>query len=167
MLPSDHFVRFYNEVFKFLQEMGQEHLDAYYAEISRHQELHCLELFRQGGLRGMYDYWHHIGIEENCDLSLELDENHFHVRMNCCPSITKAIDNDAGLCEAYCDHCPGWKLPLIAKAGFFAVSNLIDRRQGVCDLFVYKEHSPALAKYRELLAEYDISLLGHNLDILL
>ena len=43
MIPSDHFVRFYNEVFKFLDNQGG--LEAYYEEISRHQELHCLQLF--------------------------------------------------------------------------------------------------------------------------
>ena len=33
MIPSDHFVRFYNEVFKFLDERGG--LEGYYKEISR------------------------------------------------------------------------------------------------------------------------------------
>ena len=63
MIPSDHFVRFYNEVFKFLDEKGA--LKPYYGEIARHQELHCLETFTRNGLRGMYDYWEHIRIEEN------------------------------------------------------------------------------------------------------
>jgi len=26
MIPSDHFTRFYNEVFKFLEDQGEEHL---------------------------------------------------------------------------------------------------------------------------------------------
>ena len=30
MIPSDHFVRFYNEVFKFLDEKGE--LDKYYRQ---------------------------------------------------------------------------------------------------------------------------------------
>ena len=47
MIPSDHFVRFYNEVFKFLDEKNG--LDEYYRQISCHQELHCLELFREKG----------------------------------------------------------------------------------------------------------------------
>ena len=42
MIPSDHFVRFYNEVFKFLDE--QNGLEKYYHHISKHQELHCLKL---------------------------------------------------------------------------------------------------------------------------
>ena len=71
MIPSDHFVRFYNEVFKFLDKQGDGALEKYYLEISRHQELHCLELFKTKGLQGMYDYWEHIRIEENCDLTLD------------------------------------------------------------------------------------------------
>ena len=58
MIPSDHFVRFYNEVFKFLDERGD--LEEYYQEISRHQELHCLELFREKGLQGVYEYYQKI-----------------------------------------------------------------------------------------------------------
>ena len=35
MLPSDHFVRFYNELFKMLEERGHKELQAYWLEISR------------------------------------------------------------------------------------------------------------------------------------
>ena len=41
MIPSDHFVRFYNEVFNMLQEKGHEHLVAYWRELGR---LQCVEL---------------------------------------------------------------------------------------------------------------------------
>ena len=67
MIPSDHFVRFYNEVFKYLENAGEGELQKYWLEISHHQERHCLELFKTKGLQGMYDYWEHIRIEENCD----------------------------------------------------------------------------------------------------
>lgn len=51
MIPSDHFVRFYNEVFKYLD--SRNGLAEYYGEISRHQDFHCLELFRKKGLEGV------------------------------------------------------------------------------------------------------------------
>ena len=63
MIPSDHFVRFYNEVFKFLDPIGG--LPDYYLEISRDQELHCLKLFWEKGLAGMKEYWDGIVKEEN------------------------------------------------------------------------------------------------------
>lgn len=40
MIPSDHFTRFYNEVFKFLESQGEEALEAYFLEISKNQERH-------------------------------------------------------------------------------------------------------------------------------
>ena len=43
MIPSDHFTRFYNEVFKFLEKQGEEDLQAYWLEISKNQEKHTLE----------------------------------------------------------------------------------------------------------------------------
>ncbi|MFA6815086.1 MAG: hypothetical protein WCS73_02190 [Lentisphaeria bacterium] len=45
MIPSDHFVRFYNEVFKKLDSLGG--LPKYYLEISKLQEKHCLENFKK------------------------------------------------------------------------------------------------------------------------
>ena len=43
MIPSDHFTRFYNEVFKFLEKQGEEDLKKYWLEISKNQEKHTLE----------------------------------------------------------------------------------------------------------------------------
>ena len=63
MIPSDHFVKFYNEVFKFLDEKNG--LEKYYLHISKHQELHCLELFKKKGLQGVYEYYQKIYKEEN------------------------------------------------------------------------------------------------------
>ena len=50
MIPSDHFTRFYNEVFKFLEDQREEHLEAYWLEISKNQEKHTLELFKEKGV---------------------------------------------------------------------------------------------------------------------
>ena len=67
MIPSDHFVRFYNEVFKFLDENNG--LTEYYQEISKHQDFHCLELFRSRGLQGVYEYYCVISKEENSSVT--------------------------------------------------------------------------------------------------
>ena len=45
MIPNDHFVKFYNEIFKFLETQAGDALQDYWLTISKHQELHCLELF--------------------------------------------------------------------------------------------------------------------------
>ena len=50
MIPSDHFVRFYNEVFKYISAKGKAELEKYYDRVSKNQEYHCLDLFCQKGL---------------------------------------------------------------------------------------------------------------------
>ena len=47
MIPSDHFTRFYNEVFKFLDSRGEADLEDYFLEISKNQEKHILDLIRE------------------------------------------------------------------------------------------------------------------------
>lgn len=119
MIPSDHFVRFYNEVFKFLDK--ENGLEKYYLEISRHQELHCYDCFIKKGLEGMEEYWGHIRVEENCILNSCIEGRVRYTHMKRCPSLTKVLDNDAGACEKYCLHCPGWVSPLMTKCGFYYI----------------------------------------------
>ena len=165
MIPSDHFVRFYNEVFKFLDEKGG--LEDYYREISRHQELHCLKIFTENGLRGMYDYWEHIRIEENCDMELKLGENQLVLRMRKCPSLSKVLDNDASPCLKYCDHCPGWVLPLLAKCGYGCVYDMVDRTVPQCRMSIFNHLDDARKYQDELLASgRDPALLRNNFNLL-
>ena len=114
MIPSDHFVRFYNEVFKFLDPIGG--LPDYYLEISRDQELHCLKLFWEKGLAGMKEYWDGIVKEENCVTTGSYEDDMHSGGQLICPSLSKILDCDATPCEKYCWHCPGWVQPLLTKA---------------------------------------------------
>ncbi|MBO5668577.1 MAG: hypothetical protein J6S43_05575 [Lentisphaeria bacterium] len=122
MIPSDHFVRFYNEVFKFLD--ARNGLEDYYLEISRHQEHHCLKHFMEKGLQGMEEYWGQIRVEENCIMSSEVVGDVRYSHMKKCPSLSKVLDNDAEPCEKYCLHCPGWVAPLMTKCGFYYIKYL-------------------------------------------
>ena len=150
MIPSDHFVRFYNEVFKFLDAQGG--LQAYYEEISRHQELHCLKEFREKGLQGVYDYYVKIRKEENCDMDLILNDHELILKMNKCPSLSKALDNNAGACRKYCLHCPGWTRNIYRKAGLYQVYDLMGLDDPQCCEWIYDDLTLAEAKYRELAA---------------
>jgi hypothetical protein len=143
MIPSDHFVRFYNEVFKYLDNRNDGSLEKYWQHISLHQERHCLELFKSKGLQGMYEYWEHIRIEENCDMTLTLHSDHLETHMLKCPSLSKAIENDAGPFTKYCDHCPGWIGPLLRRAGFYLVYDMIDRTKPQCSMYIYKDKAKA------------------------
>ncbi len=153
MIPSDHFVRFYNEVFKFLDRKGGDHLQNYWLEISRHQERHCLELFKTKGLQGMYEYWEHIRIEENCDMEITMHDGWIEFYMKKCPSLTKAIDNDAEPCEKYCDHCPGWVGPLMKKAGFFYIKDMIARDVPECRMYICETREKAEELKRKVIEE--------------
>jgi hypothetical protein len=144
MIPSDQFVRFYNEVFKFLEKQPGDALGKYWTEISKHQEMHCLELFRKKGLQGMHEYWEHIRIEENCDMTSELKPDSLILTMNKCPSLSKVMDNDAGAFGRYCDHCPGWVLPLLTKAGYFPVYDIISRTEPRCRMSIFKNEKDAI-----------------------
>ena len=162
MIPSDHFVRFYNEVFKFLD--ARNALEPYYKEISRHQELHCLELFRKEGLKGVMKYYEHIRIEENCGMELELLPDRMILRMTSCPSLSKVLDSDAEPCPRYCDHCGGWGIPLYTKCGLYYVGNMISRAEPRCEIVYAESYEVARQVYQECLdAGYAPDLLQTNL----
>jgi len=151
MIPSDHFVRFYNEVFKFLD--GQGGLRAYYDEISRHQELHCLDLFKSKGLKGVYEYYLKIYKEENCQGRLELNGHELILGMDRCPSLSKVLDNDASPSPKYCLHCPGWTMDLYRKAGLFQIYDLMELDKPHCCEWIYDDLATAKAKYKALAAQ--------------
>jgi hypothetical protein len=139
MIPSDHFVRFYNEVFKFLDKQGDGALENYWKEISRHQERHCLKLFQEKGLDGAVEYWEHIKKEENCDMDITRHKDHVVIRMLKCPSLSKVLDNDAVPFKRYCDHCPAWVVPALKKAGIRCEYNIMDRKTPHCEMKIFSE----------------------------
>ena len=143
MIPSDHFVRFYNEVFKALEARGHEHLVAYWRELGTLQAAELADRFREGGLQACYDYWQRIRDEENCDMELALTENYLEGRMNACPSLSKILDNDAAPCELYCDHCMGWVEPVMEASGLHAVMDMQSRTEPRCLFRVYEDKKKA------------------------
>lgn len=166
MIPSDHFVYFYNEIFKELEKLGPEALDKYYARVADRQAYFTLEAFKRDGLKGMYDYWERIRVEENCEMINELDEKRgfYQSRMIKCPSLSKALESDAGPCRAYCNHCPGWVNRVISRAGYYACYNLVGRDVPQCMYFVSKDRKLVEAKKEKWLAEYGADLVYDNFD---
>jgi hypothetical protein len=139
MIPSDHFVRYYNEVFKALEQRGRGHLAAYWASIGELQKRELAERFRDGGLQACCDYWARILKEENCVGRLDLTPDYFELRMERCPSLLKVLDNDATPCEHYCDHCMGWIRPVMEAAGLFAAMDVESRSEPHCVLRVFAD----------------------------
>ena len=165
MIPSDHFVRFYNEIFKYLERRGPGHLERYHQRIADKQCDALLELFRTRGIPGMYEYWSRIRREENCGMELVCDgEDSLLLNMTACPSLGKVLDNDGGASPHYCDHCPGWVLPLIDKAGFFCVDNMVSRTKPVCQTYIFRRREDAEKCRKELVAKYGDDVVVTNLD---
>ncbi|MBI2437388.1 MAG: hypothetical protein HYV36_01040 [Lentisphaerae bacterium] len=155
MIPSDHFVRFYNEVFKALERKGHKHLVAYWREVGRMQGRELAARFRAGGLRACYEYWRRVKQEENCAANLKLTESCFEFRMKRCQSLSKALDNDARACKLYCDHCMAWVQPVMKAAGLYAVMDMESRAEPHCVFRVFKDPSlaRACARRARLLAQ--------------
>lgn len=162
MIPSDHFVRFYNEVFKFLDR--RDGLQKYYDKISSHQDFHCLKEFQERGLQGVHDYYVKIRREENCDLDIILNDGELILRMNVCPSLTKALDNDAGACPKYCLHCPGWVFGVYTRAGLYDVYDMMGLDEPKCTEYIYSDLERARAKYQELLKTSPAGRIMKNFD---
>ena len=152
MIPSDHFVKLYNEIFKLLEAKGPAELDRYYARVAERQAFFTLEAFKRDGLKGMYDYWSRIKIEENCDMDLVLTDGCLEMRMNVCPSLSKVLDNDAAPCRVYCDPCPGWCGRVIAQAGHYMGYDMMSRTDPVCRQYIFSDRARAEAKFAELVA---------------
>ena len=158
MIPSDHFVRFYNEVFKALMERGYDDLVDYWRELGRLQTTELTETFRKGGLQACYDYWSRIRDEENCDADVRRTEDYCEFRQNVCPSLAKVLDNSAAPCELYCDHCMGWVEPAVTAAGLYPVMDMESRAEPHCRFRVYadKQKAEAFAAQTKLLSRpYD------------
>ena len=141
-----------------------DELRRYYARVAERQAEFCLPLFKKG-LKGIYEYRDKIRIEENCQTRNILGENFLEGGQLVCPSLTKALASETGACLHYCDHCPGWTLPVYAKAGFFCVYDIVSRTQPNCYMFVTKERVLAEAKFNERLAMNGTNLVSTNMRL--
>lgn len=149
MIPSDHFVRFYNEVFKALDRKGRRHLVEYWRALGRLQTIELGERFRKGGIPEALRYWKRIVVEENCRATLTEGEGYFEFRMHRCPSLSKVLDNDAAPSPLYCDHCMGWVEPVMKYAGLYGVMDMKSRSEPRCTFRVYADKEQALAFERK------------------
>ena len=149
MIPSDHFIRFYNEVFKFLDEKSEDALRAFWLEISHLQESLTGDLFREKGFEGMKEYYDKIIREENLDADARVEKDHFELVIHSCSSLRKAMDNDAGMFPRYCDHCVGWLGPMCARLGFYYIMDVESRVEPHCRGMIFKDKAKRDAKIAE------------------
>lgn len=150
MIPSDHFVMFYNEIFKYLVRQGDAVLQEYYRTISEHQATHCLKLFQEKRIPGIVEYYEMIRREENCDMDIINENNEvYKTVMHNCPSLRKVLESDGGACPVYCDHCPGWLMPLLTRCNLYYVKDVIAYDMPRCQTGIFESPDKA-RKFREL-----------------
>lgn len=149
MIPSDHFVRFYNETFKFMENHSEKALRDFWLTISEHMSAPIIEFFREKGFYGMKDYYDKIIFEENLKAECFADDDHFELKIYECASLRKAKDNDAGLMHRYCDHCHGWINPFMKKLGYYLVFDIESRTEAHCKFYVFKDSEKAKEKAGE------------------
>jgi hypothetical protein len=144
MIPSDHFVRFYNEVFKALEARGHECLVAYWQELGRLQSVELVDRFRAGGLKAALEYWKRTLIEENCEVSIADHGNYIEFHIGRCPSLSKVLDNDATPCKFYCDHCAGWVGPVMKASGLYHVMDMESRTEPHCTFRFFSDRTQTM-----------------------
>jgi hypothetical protein len=75
--------------------------------------------------------------------------------MNVCPSLSKNLDNDAGLCIHYCEHCAGWINPIIREYGYWPVYDIISPTEPRCHVRMYRDKKKALEFSKETIRLWD------------
>ena len=84
--------------------------------------------------------------------------------MRKCPSLTKALESDAGPCRSYCNHCPGWVIRVVTMAKHYIVYNIMCRDVPQCRYFITTRRGLAEAKKREWVAKFGEDVVYDNLD---
>ena len=121
MLGCQDFCGYYDWTFHHVRRRwGNDALrDLWAGAIAEDSQSHYLRAAQADGLRGLMQTWDRTGADERCDWTFTLDEEKSVLRwdMRRCPSKGYLLANNLNAGEDYCDHCMGWIVPLLAKAG--------------------------------------------------
>lgn len=127
MLGSNDFCGHYEWTFHFVRRrFGQAVVRDLWAQaIGGESQDHYKKAALHAGLRGLYETWIRTGKEEQCNWNFTLDEEKNVLRwdMYQCPSKGFLLNRDLNADEDYCDHCMGWIIPMLDKAGVEVVSH--------------------------------------------
>ena len=121
MLGCQDFCGYYDWTFAYVRKhFGQQAVrDLWSDAIGGESQSHYLKAALEDGLRGLLRTWDKTGGDEHCDWTFTLDESRNVLRwdMRACPSKGFLLDHNLTADEDYCDHCMGWIVPLLNKAG--------------------------------------------------
>lgn len=121
MLGCHEFCGYYEWTFHYVRRRwGQAAVADLWAQaIGGESQRHYSDAAQAAGLAGLYRTWVKTGADESCDWTFTLDEARNVLRwdMRQCPSKGFLMAHDRNADEDYCDHCMGWMIPLLEKAG--------------------------------------------------
>jgi hypothetical protein len=121
MLGCHDFCGYYEWTFHHIrQTFGQRGVHEFWAgAIAADSQQAYADAAMRARLRGLLEVWTKTGQDEHCDWSFTLDEQKNALRwdMRQCPSKGFLIESDLNADEDYCDHCMGWIVPLLQRAG--------------------------------------------------
>jgi hypothetical protein len=121
MLGCQDFCGYYDWTFDHIRGAwgAQAAHDFWASAIGGESQAHYLRAALADGLRGLLHTWNKTGSDEHCDWTFTLDETKNVLRwdMRSCPSKGFLLANNLNADEDYCDHCMGWIVPLLTKAG--------------------------------------------------
>jgi hypothetical protein len=126
MLGCQDFCGYYDWTFHYIRRRwGKEALQTFMSEAIGEESQSHYSKAAADGLRGLLQCWDKTGGDEHCDWTFTLDEQRNVLRwdMRQCPSKGFLLDNDLNADEDYCDHCMGWIVPLLDRAGIEMVAH--------------------------------------------
>jgi len=137
MISCTEFIPAYNELFKYLEEVGGvDAVERFWEGISDDFLWNLRKLVEEKGTWGMWEYWTHTLNEEGADFSMHCEDDLFTIEMRACPSVAKLRNSCVTPYRRYCHHCDTLYRRVIEPFGFTYNIDFIDQEAGVCKVTV-------------------------------
>jgi len=162
VIGCSEFCGCYDWTFEWLRRnFGQEAVERYWRQaISADSQRHAAELIVSQGVAGMMKYWGHTLAEEKAGYVTWADEQRqvMRIEMHACPSLGYNLQHGYRYYHDYCDHCMGWLLPIMERAGF--VIHHDHNHRGQCWWEMRRREDPqGPSQPGELTGRHDVRLL--------
>jgi len=160
MISCTEFIPAYNELFRFLDELGGTPgpapgpaLVRFWASRSDAFLDHLRNLAIEKGLAGCYEYWSHTLVEEAADFRMTLDEEQglFEIEMRHCPSKGRLLAYEHVEPYAhYCQHCDALYRRVLEPLGYAYEVDLSRSDHAACLLRIRRKAAEEQAEQKTL-----------------
>jgi len=140
MISCTEFIPAYSELFKFIdRKSGRQAVYDYWNFLFQPEKSPLNRYLDKYGIRGCWEYWTVIHIEEACDATMVFNEKEgYHIScMHSCPSRGRFLKLDyMEPFEEYCHHCDGYDWSL-NKHGLIQINDFRGTERACCRTFIY------------------------------